>query len=97
MNSTIYSLSDSPFVGPFYFKYNKTLIRVPGFLNPIAKECTNQFWIWFTDIKNPGIHYLEFKYEDLDYYESYVADPSSMNCLTSKIDLDKWFETESKK
>jgi hypothetical protein len=97
MDSTIYSLNDLPYYGAFYFKYNNVLIRVAGYLNPLAKLCTNDFWIWFTDIENPGIRYLEFKYDDIHKYELYTKDVSTTSCVSSKIDLDMWFETEPKK
>jgi len=81
MNPKIYILDSAPTNGAFHFKFNKTLIRVPWNLNYLAKGCKKEFLVWYTEIENPGIYYLEFKYNDLIAYDTY--------CITNleKIDL----------
>lgn len=81
MNSKIYSLDSVPISGAFHFKYNKTLIRVPWSLNSVARGCKKDFLVWYTEIENPAIYYLEFKYSDLIAYDIYC------HTVIEKIDL----------
>lgn len=63
-----------PCWGPFTLTYNSVSIRIPGFLNNVARYKPNSFWIWLTTVKYPMQSYISMEYEHIGEEERYQND-----------------------
>jgi hypothetical protein len=67
-----YKLENAPKWGHFRFKWNKTMISVPAYLNVVARYKPNAFWDWLTEVKYPNNLYIDFTIEHIGENEAYV-------------------------
>lgn len=61
-----------PTHGAFTITRNNRNIYVPAEMNPWARYSNDDFWKWFTEVKNKNnpMH-LQLSYEDIKGYEVY--------------------------
>jgi hypothetical protein len=61
-----------PTHGAFTIKQNRREIYVPADMNTWARHSSDDFWKWFTDVKNKdNLTHLRLSYDDIKGYEVY--------------------------
>jgi hypothetical protein len=53
--------------------WNKTMISVPEYLNPVARYKPDSFWKWLTEVKYPNNLYIDFTIEHIREEEAHNA------------------------